>query len=95
MRVTVALSLAAAGIALAACAPSDPEYGASAPAAITCDASLFEGLKGEPIDVVDSLTTGLTVRVLAHDAFVTRDFDPSRLTFTESPDGKVSRIFCG
>lgn len=60
-----------------------------------CDATFFEGLKGEPIEVVRRLNTPLRVRILGPDEFVTRDFDPDRLTFTEAPDGTVSRVFCG
>ncbi|MCA8882419.1 MAG: hypothetical protein KDA50_01470 [Rhodobacteraceae bacterium] len=95
MRVITALSLSAAGLALAACAPPEPAYETQTLAAPTCDASLFEGLKGEPIEIVDSVNTDLVVRVLAADAFVPRDFDRNRLTFTTSPGGTVSRIFCG
>lgn len=81
--------------ALAGCEPTYSEDTPAAPAAATCDATLFEELKGEPIESVDALSTPLTVRVLAADSFVPRDFDPNRLTFTESRDNTVSRIFCG
>lgn len=86
------------GVALSALAGCEPTYSdapAAAPAAATCDATQFEELKGEPIEAVDALATPLKVRVLAADSFVPRDFDPNRLTFTESPNNTVSRIFCG
>ncbi|PWR01441.1 hypothetical protein DKT77_17200 [Meridianimarinicoccus roseus] len=97
MRVTLALPLlAACPILISACAPSAPTgpEPAAAPA-VPCEASFFENLKGEPIEVVDSIVTPLRVRVLGADDFVPRDFDPNRLTFTTAPDGTVSRIFCG
>ncbi|QIE40853.1 hypothetical protein G5B39_02045 [Rhodobacteraceae bacterium SC52] len=88
--------LGTAGFLLSACAPSQ-NTSSDTPAAqpVTCNASFFDDLKGEPIEVVDSIPTQLQVRVLAADSFVPRDFDPNRLTFTTSPDGNVSRIFCG
>ncbi len=81
--------------ALAACAPPAPEPVAPVVPEITCEASFFAYLRGEPIAVVDTLQTGLRVRVLGPDDFVPRDFDANRLTFTTSPEGDVSRVFCG
>jgi hypothetical protein len=88
--------LAGAAVLLVACAPSDPTGGeAPVEAAVTCEASFFDYLKGAPIGVTDTLITPLPVRVLGPDDFVPRDFNPNRLTFTTTPDGEVSRIFCG
>lgn len=83
--------------ALAACAPPAPapEPEASVSVDVTCEAGFFEYLRGEPIEVVNTLNTPLNVRVLGPDDFVPRDFDPNRLTFTTTPDGTVSRVFCG
>lgn len=61
----------------------------------TCDASIYADLVGEPITVVDTLNTRLNVRILAADGFVTKDYDPTRLTFTTTPDDTVGRVFCG
>jgi len=80
--------------ALAACAPA-PDPVAPVVPEITCNASFFEYLRGEPIEVVDTLVTTLDVRVLGPEDFVPRDFDANRLTFTTSPEGNVSRVFCG
>lgn len=99
MRVTLPTTLPALGafaILISGCAPSAPTgEAAQAAPTVTCNASFFEDLKGEPIDVVNSIATPLRVRVLDADDFVPRDFDPNRLTFTTSPDGEISRIFCG
>ena len=83
-------------VLLAACAPP-PEPPVQEPVAFaeTCNAEAYAYLKGQPIDSVGMLTTTLKTRVLAADSFVPRDFDPNRLTFTTSPEGTVSRIFCG
>ena len=80
-------------VVLASCGSPIPEE--PAPPAVVCNAADFDYLKGEPIETVATLNTGLQVRVLGPDDFVPRDFDPNRLTFTETPDGNVSRIFCG
>lgn len=90
--------LAASALALAACAPQAnlADGGASGPAGpVVCDASFYNGYVGEPIDVVYTLNTGLNVRVLGADEFVTKDFDPNRLTFTTTPKDTVGRVFCG
>ena len=60
-----------------------------------CNATIYADLVGEPITVVDTLSTSLQVRVLAADAFVTKDFDPNRLTFTTTTKDTVGRVFCG
>jgi len=90
-------SVPAAGLfAVAACAPSDnTRMDTPAQVAVTCNAAEFESLRGEPLAIVDTISTPLEVRILRADAFVPRDFDPNRLTFTEARDGTVSRIFCG
>jgi hypothetical protein len=82
-------------VLLAACAPPAPEPVAPVATEVSCEASFFDYLRGEPIEIVDTLQTGLTVRVLGPDDFVPRDFDPNRLTFTTAPDDTVSRVFCG
>lgn len=92
----IVLSCSAFG--LIACAPPQNlrETEATAtPVAVTCDATQYSHLVGQDISVVDSLYTGLTVRVLAADSFVTRDYDPNRLTFTTTPKNTVGRVFCG
>lgn len=91
------LSLSASALGLAACGPqanlAQSPTGASAP--VVCNASVYTGLVGEPITVVDTLNTGLNVRILGADEFVTKDFDPNRLTFTTTPKDEVGRVFCG
>lgn len=80
-------------LALASCA--SPSRDTTSERVVTCNADNFAYLQGEPIEVVDTLQTALQVRVLGPDDFVPRDFDPNRLTFTETPEGEVSRVFCG
>ena len=97
MRYTLLRSLFSLSLVpvLAACAPPAPQVSAPTVAEVTCEAGFFEYLRGEPIEVVNTLITPLTVRVLGPDDFVPREFDANRLTFTTTPDGTVSRVFCG
>ena len=87
MRLTFFILAAAA---LAACGPPDNLAG-GAPGAVpaggtVCNAAIYNDLVGEPIATVYTLNTGLNVRVLGADEFVTKDFDPNRLTFTTTRD---------
>lgn len=91
------LALSVPAIALSACAERSDHLsqGATSASAAACDATLYADLVGEPITLVDTLNTGLNVRILPADGFVTKDYDPSRLTFTTTPDDTVGRVFCG
>lgn len=91
------LALSIACTALTGCAQraDNLSSGATPASSAVCDASLYADLVGEPIFVVDTLNTGLNVRILAADGFVTKDYDPTRLTFTTTPDDTVGRVFCG
>lgn len=95
MRLTFFLLAAAA---LAACGPPDNLSGAPGASPVSgavCNAAVYNDLVGEPISIVYTLNTGLNVRVLGADEFVTRDFDPNRLTFTTTRDDTIGRVFCG
>lgn len=101
------LSFAGLAIILASCAPPPPGQVGLEPAGGqslspvaaaadgSCNAEIYKNLIGEPISVVNTLNPGVRVRVLAADAFVTRDFNPNRLTFTTTRQDTVGRVFCG
>lgn len=107
MRLSAALVLVPF-LALAACEPArlSTEVGtgtagsasSAAIAAANCEAELYQHLVGGPIELADEVTYIGTVRVLAHDEFLTKDYDPSRLTITTRRDRSgdvVGRVFCG
>ena len=96
MRFTL-LVLPVAAVALTACAQRADNLSQSPSSVSTgvCDALVYADLVGEPITVVDTLSTGVNVRILAADGFVTKDYDPNRLTFTTTPDDTIGRVFCG
>jgi len=87
---------AAACLVLGACAPASmPSPGTPVQQQETCNAEAFGYLRGEPRAAAETLMTGLRVRILGPDDFVTRDYDPNRLTVTITPDDTVGRVFCG
>lgn len=105
MRV-IPLSLAGFALVLASCGPPPGQVGLEpvsvqgdlgvAPVADgTCNAALYQDLVGEPIAIVSTLNPGTRVRILGADEFVTRDFDPNRLTVTTTRQDTIGRIFCG
>lgn len=111
MRVTAALC-ALSFLALSACDPAgdanSSSYGtgsttgtASSAAVLSanCEAEVYQYLVGGPIDLAQEVTYGGIVRILGPDEFLTKDFNPSRLTITtavnRSGDNVVGRVFCG
>ncbi len=89
-------------LALAACDPAGPSVepvsgsaSAAAIAAANCEAELYQYLVGGPIEAAGLIQYAGRIRILGPDDFVTRDFDPSRLTVTTRPDDTVGRVFCG
>lgn len=104
MRFVALSALAAACVTLAACDPAGPqaEYApatgsasAAAIASANCDAELYQYLVGGPIEGAQTIAYAGTIRILGPDDFVTRDYDPSRLTVTTWPNQTIGRIFCG
>lgn len=101
MRVSILLAL----LPLAACDPAGSQYGqpetvagsasAAAIASANCQAEVYQYLIGGPIEAAQLIQYTGTVRVLGPDDFVTRDYDPSRLTVTTLPGDIVGRVFCG
>lgn len=109
MRLPVALSVLSI-FALAACDPagdadsrggSTGATGTASSAAISaanCEAELYQYLVGGPIELAQEVTYAGIVRVLGPEEFLTKDYDPSRLTITtrgERDGDKVGRVFCG
>lgn len=95
-----ALTALAAALPLLACAPLPDQPTGGPPTASfdgggTCDATLYADLAGEPAERVGEIRPGVPVRVLGPDDFVTRDYDPGRLTVTLTPDDTIGRVFCG
>lgn len=107
MRLPVALS-SLSFLALAACDPAGDAMqtgttaGTASSAAVlaaNCQAEMYQDIVGSPIDAAQDVIYGGTVRVLGPDEFLTKDYDPSRLTITTAVnrdgDNVVGRVFCG
>ncbi|MGB0659342.1 MAG: hypothetical protein ACPGNV_04105 [Mangrovicoccus sp.] len=77
--------------------PSEAELAARAAANASgaCNAEFYAYMVGGPIGAVQHVPYAGPIRVLGADEFVTRDFNPQRLTFTTRPDDTVGRVFCG
>jgi len=87
---------AAACLLVAACAPAaTPPPADPVQQQEVCNAEVYSYLRGEPRAAAETLMTGLRVRILGPDDFVTRDYDPNRLTITITPEDTVGRVFCG
>ena len=91
------LILAPALLGLAACGPPANLEGAqdASFSGEVCNASIYADLVGEPISAVESIQTSLEVRVLGASDFVTKDFNPNRLTLTTTTKDTIGRVFCG
>jgi len=80
-------------LALSACAPLVPTAGA-------CDASPVQALVGQSItpQAVEAarLQAGArTVRVIAHDQIISKEFNATRLSLQLDARARVVRAFCG
>jgi len=103
MRLILPL-LALSLLPLAACDPAGPAVqrydpvsaSAAAIQSADCTAQSYAGLIGAPMDEARaSISYAGPIRILGKDDFVTRDYDPHRLTLTTTPKDTVGRIFCG
>lgn len=107
MRLPVALSTLSF-LALTACDPAGDAMqstggtGTASSAAVlsaNCEAEIYQDLVGSPIIAAQDVTYAGTIRVLGPDEFLTKDYDPSRLTITTAVnrdgDNVVGRVFCG
>lgn len=88
------LLLAAAGLALAACAPVEPSPD-PAPASQRCDAAAARSLIGTHVGAV-SFPQGANVRIVCTTCPTTKDLRPDRLNvrFNEA-NGIIESVDCG
>lgn len=103
MRLTAVLCLLSI-LALTACDPAGSVGSASdvsptSVSAVDCNADPYQYLVSSPIELAQEVVYPGIVRVLGPEEFLTKDFDPSRLTITtgvnREGDNVVGRVFCG
>ncbi|MBM3605224.1 MAG: hypothetical protein FJX25_10860 [Alphaproteobacteria bacterium] len=93
MRQTALLTcLAAAGL-LAACEPV-PVAPAPLPPSDECGAAGYQGLIGQPRDVLAQMNFPLNTRVIGPDDMVTADFRPERLNIEYGRNGRIEKVSC-
>ena len=89
----LSLSLAAAALGLAACAPVSPPDGSPTPQ--RCDAAASRSLIGAHVGAV-SFPEGANVRVVCTTCPTTRDYRPDRLNVRFNPTtGIIESVDCG
>ena len=93
MRQTALLLTLSAGL-LAACepVPVQPEPPVEAPD--PCGAEGYQGLIGQPRDVLERMNFPLNTRVIGPEDMVTADFRPERLNIEYAPNGRISKVSC-
>lgn len=96
MRMRVLFLGAGAALALAACEPvntvSQPPL---EPAPLDdCGASGYQGLIGQPHEVLASMKFAIGTRVIGPDDAVTADYRPDRLNVEYGKTGLIEKISC-
>lgn len=92
MRTAFLLSLTAAGL-LAACEPVPPVE-VPAESEDACGAAGYQGLIGQPRDVLAAMTFSAGTRIIGPDQAVTADFRPDRLNIEYGRNGRIDKISC-
>ena len=86
------MTLAAAGL-LAACEPVPPAVVPDEPSD-QCGASGYQGLVGQPRDLLASMTFPIGTRLIGPDDAVTADFRPERLNIEYGRSGRIEKVSC-
>ncbi|MCZ0960399.1 I78 family peptidase inhibitor [Paracoccus benzoatiresistens] len=89
---TLFIGLAATAV-LAACEPMPAEPLPDA-APDTCRASAYQGLVGQPIEVLAAMTFPIGTRRIGPDDAVTSDFRPERLNIEYGSTGRIEKVSC-
>lgn len=83
----------AAVIALAACEPI-PAQPQPDPTPDECRASSYQGLLGQPVSVLASMTFPIGTRQIGPNDAVTSDFRPDRLNIEYGATARIEKISC-
>lgn len=93
MRKATLLPVGLASLVLAACEPVPPATTPDLPAD-ECGAGGYQGLIGQPRDVLSQMTFPIGTRVIGPDDAVTSDFRPDRLNIEYGRSGRIEKISC-
>lgn len=90
----IALTLILSATVLAACEPVTPVAPPVQPAPDLCGAAGYQGLIGQPRDVLASMNFPLNTRVIGPDDMVTADFRADRLNIEYGRGGRIDTVSC-
>lgn len=93
MRKTPVLFGLVALVGLAACEPVPPAVTPDAPAD-ECGANGYQGLIGQPRDVLAQMTFPIGTRTMGPEDAVTADFRPDRLNIEYGRTGRIEKVSC-
>ncbi|MCF3973068.1 I78 family peptidase inhibitor [Paracoccus salsus] len=93
MRLSSLLPGLCAVAVLAACEPVAPPV-LPDPPADECGAAGYQGLVGQPRDILRPMTFPLGTRVIGPDDAVTADFQPERLNIEYGRAGRIEKVSC-
>lgn len=95
MRLTpFSLGLAAAALGLmTACEPVPPAV-TPEPPQDSCGAEGYQGLIGQPREVLTQMTFPIGTRLIGPDDAVTADFRPDRLNIEYGRSGRIEKVSC-
>lgn len=93
MRNASLLMAVLAATGLAACEPVPPAVTPDTPA-YACGAAGYQGLIGQPRDVLGPMTFPIGTRVIGPDDPVTADLNPKRLNIEYGRGGRIEKISC-
>lgn len=94
MRMTSPILALIAAAGLAACEPLPPTATAPDTPTDECGAAGYQGLIGQPRDVLAQMTFPIGTRVIGPEDAVTADFRPDRLNIEYGRTGRIEKVSC-
>ncbi|MBU3029642.1 I78 family peptidase inhibitor [Paracoccus marinaquae] len=93
MRLTLLFPGLIALVGLAACEPVPPVTVPDTPAD-ECGAAGYQGLIGQPREVLQQMTFPIGTRLIGPEDAVTSDFRPERLNIEYGRSGRIEKVSC-
>jgi hypothetical protein len=93
MRFKPLILTASTMVLLAACEPVEP-VAQPEPPTDQCGASRYQGLLGQPRDILASMTFPIGTRMMGPEDAITADYRPERLNIEYGSTGRIEKISC-
>ncbi|MBK4216531.1 hypothetical protein JJJ17_11395 [Paracoccus caeni] len=94
MRLLPLLIAPVAALTLAACEPVPADDVTTEPSNDECKASSYQGLVGQPRDVLAQMNFPIGTRQIGPNDAVTADFRPDRLNIEYGESGRIEKVSC-